>query len=45
MKEDFVIDFIGEIADKNVEVIRGVFLIRGVGLVGPVDADLLRTNQ
>lgn len=39
--EDLVIDFVGQVTDKDVEVARGVFLARGVGLVRPVDSDLL----
>ena len=45
MKQDLIIDFIGQIANKDVEVVRCVFLVGGVGLVGPVDADFLRTIQ
>jgi hypothetical protein len=44
LEEDFVIDFVGEITDKDVEVIRGVFFVGGIGLVGPVDTDFLRCN-
>ena len=45
MQEDFVIDFVAEIADKDVKVIRGVFLAVGVGLIGPVDSDLLLVDS
>ena len=42
MKEDFIIDFIREIADEDMEMVRGIFFVRGIGLVCPVDADLLQ---
>ena len=42
LEEYLVIDFVGQIADEDVEVVRGVFLGRVVGLVSPVDADFLR---
>lgn len=41
MKKNLIIDFIGQISDEDVEVVRSVFLVRGIGLVGPVDTDLL----
>jgi hypothetical protein len=44
LKEDLIVDFIGQITYENVEVVGGVFLVRGVRLVRPVDADFLNTN-
>ena len=41
MSEDFVVNLVGQITDKDVEVIAGVFLVGLVGLVGPVDSYLL----
>ena len=41
MEKDFIIDFVGEITDKDVKVVGGVFLVRGIRLVGPVDTDFL----
>lgn len=41
MKEDLVIDFVGEIANENVEVIGGILLVRSIRLVRPVDSNLL----
>jgi len=41
LEEDLVVHFIGEIADKDVEMARSVFLASGVGLIGPVHADFL----
>jgi hypothetical protein len=45
LKKNLIIDFIGQISDEDVEVVRSVFLVRGVGLVGPVDTDLLGESQ
>jgi hypothetical protein len=44
LEEDFVIDFVREITNEDVEVIRGVFFVGGVGLVRPVNTDFLRCN-
>jgi hypothetical protein len=41
LEKNLIIDFVGEIADKDVEVVGGIFLVGGVGLVSPVDADFL----
>jgi hypothetical protein len=41
LEKDFVVHFVGEIANEDVEVARGVFLGSGVGLIGPVHADFL----
>jgi len=43
LEKDFIIDFIAEIPDEDVEVIGGVFLVRCVGLVGPIDPNFLAT--
>jgi len=45
LEKNFIIDFVREIADKDMKVIRGIFLIGGVGLVGPVDADFLKKKN
>lgn len=39
--QDLVVDFVAKVANKDVEVVGGVLLARGVGLVSPVDADFL----
>lgn len=44
LEQNLVVDFIAEVANEDVEVVRGVLLGDGVGLVGPVDADLLLVN-
>lgn len=41
LEKDLVVDFIGKIANENVEVVGGVFLGSVVGLVGPVYTDFL----
>lgn len=41
LKKNLIVDFVGQIAHEDVEVVRRVFLGRVVGLVGPVDADFL----
>lgn len=41
LEEDLIIDLVGKIADEDVEVVRGILLGGGVGLVSPVDANLL----
>lgn len=41
MQENLIVDFVGQIADKNVVVVRGVFFARGVGLIGPINPDFL----
>ena len=42
LEKHLVVDFVGQIANKDVEVVRCVFLCGVVGLVSPVDADFLR---
>ena len=42
MKENFVVDFIAEITNKDVKVIGSVFFVVAIGLVGPIDTDFLR---
>jgi hypothetical protein len=41
LHENLVINFVGEVADEDVEVARRVLLVGGVGLVRPVDPDFL----
>lgn len=43
--QDLVVDFIAQISNEDVEVVRGVFFVGAVGLVGPVDADFLLTDH
>lgn len=43
--QDLVVDLIAQVSDEDVEVVRGVFFVRAVGLVGPVDADFLVTDR
>lgn len=40
LKKGFVGDFVGEVADEDVEVAGRVLLVRRVGLVCPIDTDL-----
>lgn len=42
MKQHLIVDLVGQITDEDVEMVRGVFLVGGVGLIGPVDPDFLR---
>ena len=44
MQQDLIVDLVGEIADEDVEVVGSVFLGIVVGLIRPVDADLLLMN-
>lgn len=39
--EDIIVDLVGKVANEDVEVVGGVLLGRGVGLIGPVDSNLL----
>lgn len=39
--KNLIIDFIRQIANKDMEVARGVLLAGRVGLISPVDSDLL----
>jgi hypothetical protein len=41
LKQDLIIDLIGQVADENVEMATGVLLVGIAGLVRPVDADFL----
>lgn len=41
LQQHLIVDLVREIADKDVEVIGRVFFSRVVGLIRPVDADLL----
>lgn len=41
LQQYFIVDLVGKVTDEDVEVIRGVFLCRVVGLIGPVDANFL----
>jgi len=41
LEENLIVDFVREIADKDVKVVGGIFLVGGVGLVSPIDADFL----
>lgn len=40
--QDFVVNFVAQISNENVEVVRSIFLVRAVGLVSPVDTDFLQ---
>lgn len=44
LEQNFIVDFVGKIANKNVEVVRGILLGDSVRLVSPVDANLLLVN-
>ena len=41
MKKNLVVNFIAKVTDKNMEMVRGVFLIGIVRLIGPINADFL----
>lgn len=41
LEKHLIIDLIGQIANEDVEVVRGILLRGVVGLVSPVDADFL----
>lgn len=41
LEENFIIDFIRQIADEDMKMVRSVLLVGAVGLIGPVDANLL----
>ena len=41
LEKDLIVDFVGQVADEDVEVAGGVFLGGIIGLVGPVDTDFL----
>ena len=42
MGQDFVVDFITQVADEDMEVARSILLAGAVGLVCPVDTYFLR---
>ena len=42
--ENLIVDFVGQVANEDVEVARGILLARGIRLVGPVDANFLNTS-
>jgi hypothetical protein len=41
LQQNFIVDFVGKITNKDVEMVRGIFLCGVVRLVGPVDANFL----
>jgi hypothetical protein len=41
LEKDFVIDFVAEVSDKDMEVIGSILFVVTVRLVGPVDTDFL----
>ena len=41
MEQNLIVDFITEIADKNVEMVGGVLLVVVIRLVRPVNANFL----
>ena len=41
MVQHFVVNFVGQVSDEDVEMARRVFLAGLVALVGPVDPDFL----
>ena len=41
LSEDFVIDFVAQITNEDVKVVGGVFFVGVVGLISPVDSNLL----
>jgi hypothetical protein len=41
LQEDLIVDFVGEVAHEDMEVVRGIFFRIVVRLVGPVDTYLL----
>jgi hypothetical protein len=42
LEQNLVVDLVGQITDENVMMTTSIFLVRGVGLIGPVDADFLQ---
>lgn len=45
LQEDLIVDFVGQIADENVEMVGRVLLGGVVGLISPVDADFLVESE
>lgn len=41
LSEDLVVDLVGQVSNKDMEVAGGILLAGGIGLIGPVDADFL----
>lgn len=41
LQKHLIVDFVGQITDEDVEVVRGILFVVGIGLVGPVDTDFL----
>lgn len=39
--QDFIVDLVGEITNKDVEMVSGILLAGLIGLIGPVDTDFL----
>lgn len=44
MQQDVIVDLVAQIADEDVVVVRGILLVGVVGLVGPVDTNLLKVE-
>ena len=42
LQENLVVDLVGQVTHEDVEVIGGIFFVLAVGLIGPIDANLLR---
>lgn len=42
LRQDLIVDFVAQVTDEDVEVVRGIFLVCAVGLIGPVDTNFLR---
>jgi hypothetical protein len=45
LEKDLIVDLIGQVADKDVVVVRSVLLGGVVGLISPVDADFLSESD
>ena len=41
LEEDLVVDLVRQVANEDVEMARGILLVRAIRLIGPVDSDLL----
>lgn len=42
LQQDLIVDFVAQVTNKDMEVVRGVLFVGIAGLVGPVYTDLLR---
>lgn len=42
LEQHFIIHFVAQVTNKDMEMVRSILLVRAVGLVRPVDTDLLR---